>query len=93
MSQTINEAAAEFMGEKRVAVTGVSRNPQGHGSKVVRLRQGSSLWRRTRSDLGFARSGFPRGHVCSMFARELVLVCTDRARGRGDAAGRGVSFR
>jgi uncharacterized protein len=39
MSQTINEAAAEFMGEKRVAVTGVSRNLQGQGSNVVRLRQ------------------------------------------------------
>jgi len=35
MSQTIKEAAAEFMAEKRVAVTGVSRNPQGHGSNLV----------------------------------------------------------
>jgi hypothetical protein len=35
MSQTINEAAAEFMAVKHVAVTGVSRNPQGHGSNVV----------------------------------------------------------
>ena len=38
---TIREAAAEFLAEKRVAVTGVSRNPQQHGSNVVyeRLRQ------------------------------------------------------
>ena len=41
MSQTIKEAAAGFMAGKRVAVTGVSRAPQGHGSNVVyqRLRQ------------------------------------------------------
>jgi len=39
--QTMKEATAEFLAEKRVAVTGVSRNPQGHGSNVVyqRLRQ------------------------------------------------------
>ena len=39
--RTINEAAAELLGKKRVAVTGVSRKPQGHGSNVVykRLRQ------------------------------------------------------
>jgi uncharacterized protein len=38
----INEAAAEFLANKRIAVTGVSRNPKGgHGSNVVyqRLRQ------------------------------------------------------
>jgi predicted CoA-binding protein len=39
--QTIREAASEFLAEKRVAVTGVSRAPKGHGSNVVyqRLRQ------------------------------------------------------
>lgn len=38
---TVKEAAAEFLAKKRVAVTGVSRNPQGHGGNVVyqRLRQ------------------------------------------------------
>ena len=38
---TIKEAAAEFLAAKRVAVTGVSRDPKGHGSNVVyqRLRQ------------------------------------------------------
>ncbi len=37
----IHEAAAEFLANKRIAVTGVSRNPQGHGSNVVyqRLRE------------------------------------------------------
>lgn len=29
------EAAAEFLASKRIAVTGVSRNPQGHGSNAV----------------------------------------------------------
>lgn len=39
--QTIKEAAAEFLAKRRIAVTGVSRNPQGHGSNIVyqRLRQ------------------------------------------------------
>jgi uncharacterized protein len=32
---TIKEAAAEFLANKRVAVTGVSRQPNGHGSNVV----------------------------------------------------------
>lgn len=32
---TIKEAAAEFLAEKRVAVTGVSRTPGGHGGNVV----------------------------------------------------------
>lgn len=32
---TVKEAAAEFLAKKRVAVTGVSRKPQGHGSNVV----------------------------------------------------------
>jgi len=32
---TINEAAAEFLGHKRVAVTGVSRKPKNHGSNTV----------------------------------------------------------
>lgn len=31
----INDAAAEFLAQKRIAVTGVSRNPQGHGSNLV----------------------------------------------------------
>jgi uncharacterized protein len=37
----IKEAAAEFLANKRVAVTGVSRNPGDHGSNVVykRLRE------------------------------------------------------
>jgi predicted CoA-binding protein len=37
----INEAASEFLAAKRVAVTGVSRQPKGHGSNVVyqRLRE------------------------------------------------------
>jgi uncharacterized protein len=33
--QPIKEAASEFLANKRIAVTGVSRNPQGHGSNVV----------------------------------------------------------
>jgi predicted CoA-binding protein len=39
--QTIKEAAAAFLASQRVAVTGVSRNPKGHGSNVVyqRLRE------------------------------------------------------
>jgi predicted CoA-binding protein len=32
---TIKEAAAEFLSARRIAVTGVSRNPQGHGSNAV----------------------------------------------------------
>jgi len=38
---TIKEATTEFLSQKRVAVTGVSRNPQGHGSNIVyqRLRE------------------------------------------------------
>jgi len=38
---TIKKAATEFLAAKRVAVTGVSRNAEGHGSNVVyqRLRQ------------------------------------------------------
>jgi predicted CoA-binding protein len=37
----IKEAASSFLGHHRIAVTGVSRKPQGHGSNVVyqRLRQ------------------------------------------------------
>jgi predicted CoA-binding protein len=40
--QTVKEAAGEFLAQKRIAVTGVSRHPQGHGSNVVyqRLRAG-----------------------------------------------------
>jgi len=32
---TVKEAAADFLAQKRVAVVGVSRNPQGHGSNIV----------------------------------------------------------
>ncbi|HSD23440.1 MAG TPA: CoA-binding protein [Solirubrobacterales bacterium] len=32
---TIKEAASEFLASKRVAVTGVSREPKGHGSNIV----------------------------------------------------------
>jgi len=55
---TMKEAAQEFLSHKRVAVTGVSRNPKNHGSNVVykRLRRirkrvarggelGSPAWR------------------------------------------------
>jgi predicted CoA-binding protein len=39
--QNINEAASTFLANKRVAVTGVSRTPQNHGSNAVyrRLRE------------------------------------------------------
>jgi predicted CoA-binding protein len=39
--QTVKEAAAEFLAKRRIAVTGVSRNPKGHGSNIVyqRLRE------------------------------------------------------
>jgi uncharacterized protein len=38
---TIKEAATAFLSKRRIAVTGVSRHPQGHGSNVVyqRLRE------------------------------------------------------
>lgn len=32
---SIKEAAAEFLATNRIAVTGVSRNPEGHGSNIV----------------------------------------------------------
>jgi uncharacterized protein len=37
----VKQAASEFLANKRIAVTGVSRTPKGHGSNVVyqRLRQ------------------------------------------------------
>jgi len=40
-TRPIKEAAAEFLANKRIAVTGVSRNPQSHGSNFVyqRLRE------------------------------------------------------
>ncbi len=40
-TRPIKEAAAEFLANKRIAVTGVSRTPQSHGSNVVyqRLRE------------------------------------------------------
>ena len=31
----MKEAASEFLALKRIAVTGVSRNPEGHGSNIV----------------------------------------------------------
>lgn len=34
-TQTIKEAAAAFLSNRRIAVTGVSRQPKGHGSNVV----------------------------------------------------------
>jgi uncharacterized protein len=39
--QQIKEAASEFLAQKRVAVTGVSRHPKSHGSNTVykRLRE------------------------------------------------------
>jgi predicted CoA-binding protein len=39
--QSVNQAASEFLGKKRVAVTGVSRTPKTHGSNNVyrRLRE------------------------------------------------------
>jgi predicted CoA-binding protein len=33
--ETIKKAATDFLAQKRIAVTGVSRNPEGHGSNVV----------------------------------------------------------
>ena len=38
---TMKQATSEFLAKKRIAVTGVSRNPQGHGSNIVykRLRE------------------------------------------------------
>ncbi len=32
---TMKDATAEFLARKRIAVTGVSRNPKGHGSNIV----------------------------------------------------------
>lgn len=39
--RSIGQAASEFLARKRIAVTGVSRHPEGHGSNVVyqRLRE------------------------------------------------------
>lgn len=31
----LKEAASDFLAHKRIAVTGVSRNPQGHGGNIV----------------------------------------------------------
>lgn len=38
---TVKQAASDFLANKRIAVTGVSRKPQGHGSNTVykRLRE------------------------------------------------------
>ena len=54
--QAIKQAAAEFLANKRVAVTGVSRQPTGHGSNVVyqRLRQ---------RGLAHPETDRPRGHL------------------------------
>ena len=41
----IKEAAEEFLSTKRIAVTGVSRNPQGHGSNAVYQRLLTTLYR------------------------------------------------
>ena len=40
-TRAIGEAAAEFLSSRRIAVTGVSRTPEGHGGNVVyrRLRE------------------------------------------------------
>jgi predicted CoA-binding protein len=35
MTQTIKEAAGAFLASRRIAVTGVSRTPSGHGANVV----------------------------------------------------------
>jgi uncharacterized protein len=35
---TMRQAASEFLANRRIAVTGVSRSPKGHGSNVVYLR-------------------------------------------------------
>src|SRR5689334_11674044 len=32
---SVKQAASEFLAHQRIAVTGVSRNPQGHGSNAV----------------------------------------------------------
>ena len=32
---TMKQAASQFLANKRIAVTGVSRNPKGHGANVV----------------------------------------------------------
>jgi uncharacterized protein len=39
--QTVNEAATEFLAKRRIAVTGVSRQPKSHGGNIVyqRLRE------------------------------------------------------
>jgi predicted CoA-binding protein len=34
----LNEAAEQFLSESRIAVTGVSRTPKGHGGNIVYLR-------------------------------------------------------
>ena len=34
-SKTLAQAAAEFLASRRIAVTGVSRAPEGHGGNVV----------------------------------------------------------
>lgn len=35
MVESINKAAAEFLDQRRIAVTGVSRSPKDHGANVV----------------------------------------------------------
>ena len=45
----MKDAAAEFLANKRVAVTGVSRKGQSHGANVVyqRLRRGATRFSRS----------------------------------------------
>src|SRR6266536_6235478 len=40
-TRPVKSAASEFLAKRRIAITGVSRRPEGHGSNVVyqRLRQ------------------------------------------------------
>lgn len=35
MTMTTKEAAAQFLAQRRIAVTGVSREPKGHGANIV----------------------------------------------------------
>jgi hypothetical protein len=61
----IKEAASAFLASKRVAVTGVSRQPKGHGGNIVyqRLRTTAPSRRRailTPLAVGSAQATFPR---------------------------------
>jgi predicted CoA-binding protein len=69
--QDIKEAAAAFLANKRVAVTGVSRTPKTHGSNTVykRLRERSydvfATRTRTRSRATPATRTWPRSPAVS----------------------------